>query len=85
MGKNVGKVGNICQNEKTTGKRYQWKWHIEIPKYGKDEKWCQNMGEDGKRCQNMQLYACNTMWKKYKKSKKSNKILVGPGTTTSRG
>jgi len=25
MGKNVGKVGKICENEKMIGKRYQWK------------------------------------------------------------
>jgi hypothetical protein len=24
-GKNVGKVGKICENEKMIGKRYQWK------------------------------------------------------------
>jgi hypothetical protein len=24
-GKNVGKVGKICQNEKLIGMRYQWK------------------------------------------------------------
>ncbi len=35
--KNVRKVGKMCQNEKT-----DWK---EIPKYDKDEKWCQNMGK----------------------------------------
>ncbi len=49
--KNVGKVGKICENEKMIGKRYQWKWHIEILKYGNDANICQN----GKRCQNMQL------------------------------
>ncbi len=63
--KHVGKAGMICQNKKIIGKRYHWKWHIEIPKYDKDEKWCQNM----------QLSACNKMWQKYKKSKKSNRIL----------
>jgi hypothetical protein len=47
----VGKVGKICENEKMIGKRYQWKWHIEILKYGNDANICQN----GKRCQNMQL------------------------------
>jgi hypothetical protein len=33
----VGKVGKICQNEEMIGKKYQWKWHIEIPKYDEDE------------------------------------------------
>ncbi len=41
--KHVGKVWKICQNKKIIGKRYHWKWHIEIPKYDKDEKWWQNM------------------------------------------
>ncbi len=31
MEKNVGEVGKICQNEEMIGKKYQWKWHIEIP------------------------------------------------------
>ncbi len=29
-GKNVRKVGKICQNEEMIGKRYQWKWHIKV-------------------------------------------------------
>ncbi len=61
-GKNVGKVGKICQNEKLIGMRYQWKWHIEILKYGKDEKWCQNMGKmerDAKICNCMHVTKCD--------------------------
>ncbi len=60
-GKNVGKVGKICENGKVIGKRYQWKWNIEIPKYGKDAEWWKNMRKmerDAKICNCRHLTKC---------------------------